>query len=411
MSPSARLREMVLLAAIVGLGAWMWHSARVPPERPPAALTGDIAAHLQRMPSCHCGPGPMPTSERHPYLQYAESSTLPAGFDPAHFQLYEQRHANAYIDWWNVDEGLLRTAATGDPAPLFQAMGRIRRSVQSVLLGEVHRATILGVEPEREHASPTLAQLEEVVGSPDQLRMALREALPGGEGWLVVGVDLRTGAVVVDHPDAHATRGLWGGYPLLAIDCHRTAHLFDFGVEPEGRVAHFDCLWPQINRRAVEVRADAARRLVSAELTVTPDALVPLDDTALAQINTAALDAVRVSLTTPRVASLEDVVPAPLAAALDDLLTDAWPRVLAPWVAHAPERAVLGVVAETGRLALFHVADPAREGVWGIVPIAAFTPDQADHLTAVDWETIAERWAATGDSVSETAEPSETDRR
>jgi superoxide dismutase len=382
------MREMLLLGAAVAVGGWMLHGLWIARDdtRP---LPSDVAALLENTRECHCGTPALRALGHHAYYEYAEAEILPAGLSPRTFELYQQRHCRGYVDWWNVDEGLLRTSTQAGDAALLRAMGRMRRSAQSVLLGEAHQSLVLGTAAERSAASPTIARIEAAAGSPAALLERLKGALPPDEGWLVLGVDLTTGETVLAHPDAGATEGLWGAYPMIALDFHRTAHVFDFGADRE---AYLACLWPQLNRVALEERAATARHLAGHELLVTADSLTALSSDALARLNEAALAAASVQITELTSQQVASAVPPPLAQALTALLGPQWPRILERWVALAPRQAVLGIVLDTGMPALFHVGDPTREGVWGVVPVAVFTPDQAASLGAVNWQQVGERW-------------------
>lgn len=391
-------REAALLSAALAVAGWMIHSLWTSDLGDAPPMNQAVAGLLGRTQECHCGTPALRALGTHAHRAEASPALLPVGLRPDHFRLFQQRHCQGYVDWWNVDEGLLRSAAAMGDAALLCAMGRMRRSAQSVLLGDVHQRLVLGTPQQRAAASPTLQRLTEAAGSEDLLLAALHAGLPPAQGWLVLGVDLATGEMRLAHPDAEATEGLWGAVPVIALDFHRTAHLFDFG---DDRAAYLDTLWPQINRAALEERAAVARHLLGREFRITESALRPLSEDDLSRRNEAALAGVRaLARALPRalagLSSPEDqvasAVPPALAEALSQRLGEQWRTVLPRWVALAPRFAVMGVVMETSQLALFHVADPAREGVWGVVPIAAFTPDQAEALAAVDWEGIARRW-------------------
>ncbi len=382
------LREGVLAVTAAALAVWMWLGVQAAPERGGVPLHRDVASRLLSAPECHCGRHHGPYSGRIAYRGLGEEALIPAGFSPDLFRLYQQRHGQAYVDWWNIDEGNLRLAAREGDAAILRGMGRMRRSAQSVLLGEAHQQLALGLPEERAAASPVRDRLAALAGSEAALGDRLLAAWPDPEGWVVLGVDLRTGEPVLANPDAEASTGLWGGYPVLTVDAHHTAHYVQFGEDHE---SYFRLLWGQINCAALERRAGEAQRLIGRPIPWEATGLTPLTPAGIGTLNDAALEAVSLR----RAEGPPPDVPAALATGLRELLGEAWRGILERVVATAPQRAVLGLVLETGQLELFHTARP-EEGVWGVVPLASFLPDQADHLASLDWreaETRRARWA------------------
>jgi hypothetical protein len=383
-----RPREIALLAAVILVGLWMtanlWPVRVPPPETFPQALL----ERMEALPDCHCGSGTIyAPSESHRYRDYTPVPLMPVGFSERAFHLFERRHARAYIDWWNVDEGLLPFAPELGDEMLGRALTHMRLSAQNVTLSQAHLALAVGSEADRCRPCGLLDRLAEAAGSGEALTEALAASIPDHECYLVIGANLTTGEVRLATPGVHGEEGLWGGFPIAAIDLHLTSYRFDTDCDPR---AYVEMLWPQINRRALGERADMAQRLVRVELAVTPSSLTPMSSEEMAVLNRAALERAQVSLVEPNDGSID--VPDALGAALEDLMGEHWPEALECAITSSAGCTVLGGVTETGGVGVFHVEDPARHGVWGVVPVAVFTPDQAEELASIDWDEVASRW-------------------
>jgi hypothetical protein len=388
-----RPREIALLAAVIVVALYMvanlW-PVRVPPaETFPEALL----AHMEALPDCHCGSGTVyAPSESHRYRDYTPAHLMPAGFSERAFHLFERRHARTYVDWWNVDEGMLPYASELSDEMLRRTLSHMRLSAQNVTLSQAHLALAVGSEAERRRPCGLLDRLVETAGSEVALTEALMASIPNHECYLVIGADLTTGEVQLATPGIHGEEGLWSAFPIAAIDLHLTSHRFDTDHDPR---AYVERLWPQVNRRILSERAEMAQRLARAELAISPTTLTPMTSEEMAAINRAALERAQVPLMESSEGSL--AVPEELRHELESLMGESWPEVLECAIASAPGCTVLGGITETGGVGVFHVENPERHGVWGVVPIAVFTPDQAGELASVDWVEVAgrwERWAA-----------------
>ncbi|MBN1478381.1 hypothetical protein JXA47_16625 [Candidatus Sumerlaeota bacterium] len=383
-----RPREIALLAAVILVALWivanLW-PVRVPPaDTFPQALL----AHMEALPDCHCGSGTMyAPSDSHRYRDYTPAHLMPVGFSERAFHLFERRHVRAYIDWWNVDEGLLPFAPELSDEMLRRALTHMRLSAQNVTLSQVHLALAVGSETDRRRPCGLLDRLAETAGTEEALTEALASAIPDHECYLVIGADLTTGEVRLAMPGIHGEEGLWGAFPIAVIDLHLTSYRFDTDHDPR---AYVERLWPQVNHRVLSERAEMAQRLVRSDLLISPSSLAPMTPEETARSNQAALERAQLPLLETEEESI--AVPETLGGALEDLMGERWPEALQCAIASAAGCTVLGSVTETGGVGVFHVEDPARHGVWGVVPIAVFTPDQADQLASVDWGEVADRW-------------------
>lgn len=63
-------------------------------------------------------------------------------------------------------------------------------------------------------------------------------------GWVILGWDMRDGALRIYNADAHNQGGIWGVVPLLVLDVYEHAYFIDFGAD---RKAYIQSWWQNVS--------------------------------------------------------------------------------------------------------------------------------------------------------------------
>lgn len=88
---------------------------------------------------------------------------------------------------------------------------------------------------------------------------AAATALGGGSGWVVVGLSLHDGSLVIASSTNH-TQALAFGAPLLVLDMYEHAYAIDYGAD---HAAYIDAFFKNIAWDAVEARYDRAMKAIA----------------------------------------------------------------------------------------------------------------------------------------------------
>lgn len=89
---------------------------------------------------------------------------------------------------------------------------------------------------------------------------AAATALGGGSGWVVVGLSLHDGSLVISSSTNH-TQAMAFGAPLLVLDMYEHAYAIDYGAD---HAAYIDAFFKNIAWDVVEARYDHAMKALAA---------------------------------------------------------------------------------------------------------------------------------------------------
>ena len=162
----------------------------------------------------------------------------------------------------NLNKVEIDLAALPHDAPGYLVAGLREKQLtygNSLVLHE-HYFGNLGGTGKRSGALETRLGTDFGAGAWEAQVRATATALGGGSGWVVVGLSLHDGSLVISSSGNH-TQALAFGAPLLVLDMYEHAYAIDYGAD---HAAYIDAFFKNIAWDVVEARYDHAMKAIAA---------------------------------------------------------------------------------------------------------------------------------------------------
>ena len=172
---------------------------------------------------------------------------------------HENNYGGAVRNLNRVEQELARI--TADTPPLVVAALRERELSfrNSKLLHEAYFANLGGDGKRSGAADRALAAAYGSAARWEEHLRATALGLGGGSGWVVVGLELDTGAIRTAASTSH-TQALAAAVPLLVLDMYEHSYQMDYGAQAARYIDAFlaNVQWDEVNRRYERAQRAAA---------------------------------------------------------------------------------------------------------------------------------------------------------
>lgn len=171
---------------------------------------------------------------------------------------HDKNYAGAVKNLNKVETDL---AALKPDAPGYLVAGLREKQLtygNSVVLHE-HYFGNLGGNGKRSGALDTRLGTDFGAGAWEAQVRAAATALGGGSGWVVVGLSLHDGSLVISSSTNH-TQAVAFGAPLLVLDMYEHAYAIDYGAD---HAPYIEAFFKNIAWDVVEARYDHAMKVIS----------------------------------------------------------------------------------------------------------------------------------------------------
>jgi superoxide dismutase, Fe-Mn family len=224
------------------------------------------AAIADAAPASKQPPAPPPKGKTPPGL--GKHAPAPLSFKPGALTGISEKMITSHHDKnyagavKNLNKVEVDIAALPADAPGYLVAGLREKQLtygNSMVLHE-HYFGNLGGNGKRSGALDTRLGTDFGAGGWEAQVRATATALGGGSGWVVVGLSLHDGGLVISSSGNH-TQALAFGAPLLVLDMYEHAYAIDHGAD---HAAYIDAFFKNIAWDAVEARYDRAMKAIVA---------------------------------------------------------------------------------------------------------------------------------------------------
>jgi Fe-Mn family superoxide dismutase len=224
------------------------------------------AAIADAAPASKQPPAPSPKGKTPPGL--GKHAPAPLTFKPSTLTGISEKMITSHHDKnyagavKNLNKVETDIAALPPDAPGYLVAGLREKQLtygNSVVLHE-HYFGNLGGNGKRSGALDTRLGTDFGAGAWEAQVRAAATALGGGSGWVVLGLSLHDGSLVISSSGNH-TQALAFGAPLLVLDMYEHAYAIDYGAD---HAAYIDAFFKNLAWDAVEARYGSAMKALSA---------------------------------------------------------------------------------------------------------------------------------------------------